>query len=165
MSTQRPFDLVLFGATGFTGGLTAEYLAAHAPAEARLALAGRNRAKLEAVRDRLVEINTAMAEVALLHADKSGEAKPQGDALQRRWQVLYPRLRVRTVTVLDGAPSAAHARLLRGPLQAASRAVLEAAPREPRAAPLLLQRMPQWAAATRSMRCLGRSCARSLTPS
>lgn len=74
MSTQRPFDLVLFGATGFTGGLTAEYLAAHAPAEARLALAGRNRAKLEAVRDRLVEINTAMAEVALLHADTAEPA-------------------------------------------------------------------------------------------
>ncbi len=28
---DRPFDIVLFGATGFTGGLTADYLAAHAP--------------------------------------------------------------------------------------------------------------------------------------
>ena len=27
-ATDRPFDLVLFGATGFTGGLTADYLAA-----------------------------------------------------------------------------------------------------------------------------------------
>ena len=33
MSTEREFDLVLFGATGFTGGLTAGYLARHAPAE------------------------------------------------------------------------------------------------------------------------------------
>ena len=30
--TDRPYDLVLVGATGFTGGLTAEYLAEHAPA-------------------------------------------------------------------------------------------------------------------------------------
>ncbi|GAA2964633.1 saccharopine dehydrogenase family protein [Actinokineospora diospyrosa] len=53
MPTGRRFDVVLFGATGFTGQLTAEYLARHAPTGTRWALAGRNRAKLEAVRDRL----------------------------------------------------------------------------------------------------------------
>jgi short subunit dehydrogenase-like uncharacterized protein len=42
-------DIVLFGATGFTGGLTAEYLVAHAPPGTRIALAGRNREKLERV--------------------------------------------------------------------------------------------------------------------
>jgi saccharopine dehydrogenase (NAD+, L-glutamate forming) len=35
MSTDRTYDLVLFGATGFTGGLTAGYLATHAPADLR----------------------------------------------------------------------------------------------------------------------------------
>jgi short subunit dehydrogenase-like uncharacterized protein len=50
---QRPYDLVLFGGTGFTGGLTASYLAAHAPGEMRWAVAGRNRAKLEALVARL----------------------------------------------------------------------------------------------------------------
>ena len=49
----REYDVVLLGATGFTGGLTAEYLAGHAPDGLRWALAGRNRARLEAVRDRL----------------------------------------------------------------------------------------------------------------
>ena len=49
MTTSRSFDITLLGATGFTGGLAAHYLAANAPQEARLALAGRNRAKLEAV--------------------------------------------------------------------------------------------------------------------
>ena len=49
MEGQRPYDLVLFGATGFTGGLTASYLAANAPREMRWALVGRNRAKLDAV--------------------------------------------------------------------------------------------------------------------
>src|SRR5215218_9746041 len=53
MDASRRYDLVLFGATGFTGGLTAKYLAAHGPAEMRWALVGRNRAKLDAVAARL----------------------------------------------------------------------------------------------------------------
>ena len=53
----REFDVVLFGATDFTGGLTAEYLARNAPTGCRWAIAGRNPAKLEAVRDKLTEIN------------------------------------------------------------------------------------------------------------
>ena len=71
MPTARPFDIVVFGATGFTGGLTAEYLAKNAPANLRWALAGRNAAKLEAVRARLAEINPACAQLALLSADAS----------------------------------------------------------------------------------------------
>lgn len=66
---DRQHDVVVFGATGFTGGLTAEYLAGHAPADTRWALAGRNPNKLKAVRDRLVKINPATAELALLPAD------------------------------------------------------------------------------------------------
>jgi short subunit dehydrogenase-like uncharacterized protein len=53
MKGSRQYDLALFGATGFTGGLTASYLAAHAPREMRWALVGRNRAKLDAVVARL----------------------------------------------------------------------------------------------------------------
>jgi len=69
MASQRQYDLVLFGATGFTGGLTAEYLALHAPATTRWALAGRNRAKLEAVRARLAALNPACAGLSLIEAD------------------------------------------------------------------------------------------------
>lgn len=47
---RRTFDIVLFGATGFTGRLVAEYLATHAPAETRIALAGRNTTRLEQIR-------------------------------------------------------------------------------------------------------------------
>jgi short subunit dehydrogenase-like uncharacterized protein len=50
---ERSYDVVLMGGTGFTGGLTAEYLAAHLPAESRWALAGRDLARLGALRDRL----------------------------------------------------------------------------------------------------------------
>ncbi|HET8956557.1 MAG TPA: saccharopine dehydrogenase NADP-binding domain-containing protein [Solirubrobacterales bacterium] len=53
MESSRPYDLVLFGATGFTGGLTADYLAANGPAEMKWALVGRSRSKLEAVAARL----------------------------------------------------------------------------------------------------------------
>ncbi|MGW5155532.1 saccharopine dehydrogenase NADP-binding domain-containing protein [Nonomuraea wenchangensis] len=44
---NRPYDIVLFGASGFTGALTAAYLAAAAPPGTRWALAGRDPAKLE----------------------------------------------------------------------------------------------------------------------
>jgi len=64
----RDHDIVLFGATGFTGALTAEYLAQHAPGGLRWALAGRNRAKLEALAERLG------VDVPLLHADVGDEA-------------------------------------------------------------------------------------------
>ena len=50
---DREYELVLFGATGFTGALTAQYLGRAAPPDLRWALAGRNRSKLERLRDEL----------------------------------------------------------------------------------------------------------------
>ena len=54
MSRQREFDIVLYGATGFAGKLTAEYLA-KTGGDARIALAGRSTDKLLAVRESLGE--------------------------------------------------------------------------------------------------------------
>ncbi|MER5943368.1 saccharopine dehydrogenase NADP-binding domain-containing protein [Streptomyces sp. NPDC001928] len=51
--TDRPYDIVLFGATGFVGVLTAEYLAENAPEGLRWAIAGRSRQKLERLRESL----------------------------------------------------------------------------------------------------------------
>ncbi|OLR90522.1 saccharopine dehydrogenase family protein [Actinokineospora bangkokensis] len=73
MPEGRNYDIVLFGATGFTGGLTAEYLARTAPATLRWALAGRNREKLAAVRERLAAVDPALAELDLLVADATDE--------------------------------------------------------------------------------------------
>ncbi len=67
--SERDYDIVVFGATGFTGALTAEYLVANAPAGTRWAIAGRNREKLERVRDHLGQAN-----LAILHADVNDEA-------------------------------------------------------------------------------------------
>src|SRR5690348_2599439 len=54
MSAPRPreFDIVLYGATGFVGKLTAEYLA-RAGGDARIALAGRSSERLLAIRETL----------------------------------------------------------------------------------------------------------------
>ena len=67
--TGRDYDIVIFGATGFAGELTAEYLARNAPANCRWALAGRNQAKLENVRAKLATIEPSLATMPLLHAD------------------------------------------------------------------------------------------------
>ncbi len=52
MSTQRELDIVLWGATGYTGRLVADRFAAQ-PRDLRWALGGRDRGKLEKVRDEL----------------------------------------------------------------------------------------------------------------
>jgi short subunit dehydrogenase-like uncharacterized protein len=72
MTSPSRFDIVVYGATGFTGQLVAEYLAANygGPSAPRWALAGRSLAKLAAVRDAI----GAPADVALIEADADNEA-------------------------------------------------------------------------------------------
>ncbi|MET8022965.1 saccharopine dehydrogenase family protein [Streptomyces avermitilis] len=65
LKTDRAYDIVLFGATGFVGTLTAEYLAAHAPEGLRWAIAGRSTQRLEQVRERL----RGASEIGVLQAD------------------------------------------------------------------------------------------------
>ncbi|WP_375423824.1 saccharopine dehydrogenase family protein [uncultured Friedmanniella sp.] len=52
-SHGRRFDLVLVGATGFVGRLTAQHLARYAPRDLRVALAGRSRERLTALQSEL----------------------------------------------------------------------------------------------------------------
>ena len=65
---DRDFDLVLFGATGFTGRLVAEYLATRA-AGVRWALAGRNKGRLESVRAQLAIAVPSARDLPILVAD------------------------------------------------------------------------------------------------
>ena len=53
--TDREFDIVVWGATGFTGALVAEYLLAQygADSDLRWAIGGRSEARLEALKSRL----------------------------------------------------------------------------------------------------------------
>jgi short subunit dehydrogenase-like uncharacterized protein len=57
---DRPIEVLLWGATGFTGRLAAEHLARHYAGD-RVALGGRNRNKLEALRDELAAIDAKCA--------------------------------------------------------------------------------------------------------
>ncbi|WP_067815715.1 saccharopine dehydrogenase family protein [Nocardia inohanensis] len=68
---DREFDVVLFGATGFVGKLTAEYLVGAAPAGARIALAGRSPEKLAAVR---ADLGPQAADWPLVQADSNDQA-------------------------------------------------------------------------------------------
>jgi short subunit dehydrogenase-like uncharacterized protein len=84
MTTARQYDLVLFGGTGFTGGLTADYLAARAPATMRWALAGRNQAKLDAVAARLAAASPEAPKPDVLVADAADEDALRGIAEKTR---------------------------------------------------------------------------------
>jgi short subunit dehydrogenase-like uncharacterized protein len=83
----RQFDVVLFGATGFTGKLVAEYLVRnYAASDVRLALAGRSREKLAAVRGALAGIDPRAAGLELLIADSDDAASLE--AVARRAEVV-----------------------------------------------------------------------------
>ena len=66
----REFDVIVYGATGYTGRLVAEYLAQTYPTGVRWAMAGRSLSKLEAVR---AEVGVP-ADVPLVTADAEAPA-------------------------------------------------------------------------------------------
>jgi short subunit dehydrogenase-like uncharacterized protein len=72
---DRPLDLVVFGATGFVGRLTAQYLAHHAPSQTRIGLAGRSKEKLEQVAAGLSEPAASWPLSIVDSADRDGLAE------------------------------------------------------------------------------------------
>lgn len=70
MIDQREHDIVVYGATGFVGKLTAAYLATQ-PAGPRVALAGRSRQKLTEVR---AALGPAAERWSLIEADAADES-------------------------------------------------------------------------------------------
>ena len=81
MPEAREFDIIVYGATGYTGRLVAEYLTTRAGAP-NWAMAGRSLAKLEEVRD-LID---APADTPLIVADASDPASL--DAMCKRAKVI-----------------------------------------------------------------------------
>lgn len=80
MDQQRDFDIVIYGATGFTGRLVAEYLAQQGGHGLTWAMAGRNADKLAAVRDEI----GAPADTPLVVADASDPASLDAMVRQAR---------------------------------------------------------------------------------
>src|SRR5437899_1750624 len=81
MSSSK-FDIVVYGGTGFTGQLVAEYLAAHYKGDANLkwAMAGRSKDKLAAVRDAI----GAASDTPLIVADANDPASLKAMVAQTR---------------------------------------------------------------------------------
>lgn len=71
---DRTYDVIVWGATGYTGRLVAEYLVRSGPGDLRLALGGRDRGKLEAVRSELAKAHPTAAELPLELADSHDSA-------------------------------------------------------------------------------------------
>ncbi len=82
MRAQAEFDLVIYGATGFTGRLVAEYLAHRPGDKPKWAMAGRSLEKLAAVRDEI----GAPKSTPLVSADSDDAASMI--ALARRAKVI-----------------------------------------------------------------------------
>ena len=80
---QRELDLILIGATGFVGRLTAAHLAQAAPPGLRIALGGRSVERLAAVRD---DLPAGARDWALIPIDITDEAACE--ALARRTTVV-----------------------------------------------------------------------------
>ncbi|MCX2981032.1 saccharopine dehydrogenase [Halieaceae bacterium IMCC14734] len=82
---EREYDIILLGASGFTGRLVAEYLLAQygIGGDLRWAMAGRNEAKLESIRLQLQGYEPA-APIPILVADTSDASAMAGLASQTR---------------------------------------------------------------------------------
>ncbi len=55
--SNRQYELIVLGATGYTGKLVAEWVTTHLPEDLKWAIAGRNAKKLHAVVDDLKKLN------------------------------------------------------------------------------------------------------------
>ena len=109
MNQDCELDVVVFGATGFTGRLVAGYLAAHAPAGVRVGLAGRSEKRLADVRSQLPAAAAACPLLAAGSADPAslaalaraarvvtwpGASDKASDYGLRRWQTERDTLRL-----------------------------------------------------------------------
>ncbi|CAO3590643.1 unnamed protein product [Absidia cylindrospora] len=68
---SRQYNLVVYGATGFTGELICEYIIEQKDKDLKWALAGRNLAKLEKTKQHLTTIDESLKDIDLIIADAS----------------------------------------------------------------------------------------------
>ncbi|KAK9829744.1 hypothetical protein WJX72_007630 [[Myrmecia] bisecta] len=71
---DRPYEIVVWGATGFVGKLVCEHVAQNYQGQVRWAMAGRNKEKLEAVKQDLIKMNPDCKDVPILIGDIKDQA-------------------------------------------------------------------------------------------
>ncbi|GMH34094.1 hypothetical protein BSKO_01928 [Bryopsis sp. KO-2023] len=74
MASARPFQVIVWGASGYTGRLVCEHIAAEYQGKLKWAMAGRNQGKLEGVRKDLSSINELCKEVPIVVADSTNQS-------------------------------------------------------------------------------------------
>jgi short subunit dehydrogenase-like uncharacterized protein len=79
---QREFDVVLYGASGFTGRQTVGYFHRHAPSNLRWAVGGRNREKLQ----RVIDEHAPGQNLEIIEAD--GRERSEVDEICRRARIV-----------------------------------------------------------------------------
>ncbi|GIM11979.1 hypothetical protein Vretimale_15411 [Volvox reticuliferus] len=85
--TSRPYQVVVWGASGFTGRLVCEHIARDYQGKIRWAMAGRDPKKLEQVRSELSRINPSVQDVPILTAD-ANDAPAVGSVVRQADVVL-----------------------------------------------------------------------------
>ncbi|KAI1090830.1 Saccharopine dehydrogenase-domain-containing protein [Rostrohypoxylon terebratum] len=71
----RKHDILLLGATGYTGALTAEHIVRHLPTDLKWAIAGRSRSKLEVLAEKLKDLEPSrrQPDIETLSLDDRGQ--------------------------------------------------------------------------------------------
>ncbi|KAJ1654761.1 hypothetical protein IWQ61_005369 [Dispira simplex] len=82
--SPRPYDIIVWGATGFTGQKVAEYLLRQAPPSVKLCLGGRSQTKLEHVRTLLKDKYPRVADLPLVVGNSTDEESMARVAQQTR---------------------------------------------------------------------------------
>eukprot|EP00026_Physarum_polycephalum_P010051 Phypoly_transcript_10199.p1 GENE.Phypoly_transcript_10199~~Phypoly_transcript_10199.p1 ORF type:complete len:410 (+),score=48.78 Phypoly_transcript_10199:36-1265(+) len=84
--SSRPFGIVVWGATGYTGNLICEYLITHNPANVKWAIAGRSQSKLESVRQELTKTSPSAKNIEIFTGDVDDQ--PSIDAIAKQTRVI-----------------------------------------------------------------------------
>ena len=101
-AAQDAFDVVVWGATGFTGRLVARHLARHAPPSLRWAVAARSDDKLRALVGELVDRGDAETLVPMFHGDAADADDMTGLAAVSRCVISAAGPTVRTAGSSSG---------------------------------------------------------------
>jgi len=72
--SERKFHVLIWGATGYTGSLVAEYFAKSAPKNLKWGIAGRDAAKLQKVKESLISIDPQLKDLEIILGNSSNEA-------------------------------------------------------------------------------------------